>query len=99
MSCNENESKTRIIFFVDDKTKDVKVTAASEIILHGLKKYTDYNITILAYTNGGDGKASEAISCHTEQDVPGPPMAVKASVMSVDSVLLSWQVWKSTISG
>ncbi|CAL8111483.1 unnamed protein product [Orchesella dallaii] len=75
----------------DDKTKEVKVTAASEIILHGLKKYTDYNITILAYTNGGDGKASEAISCHTEQDVPGSPMAVKASVMSVDSVLLSWQ--------
>jgi hypothetical protein len=76
---------------VDEKTKEVKVTQASETILHGLKKYTNYNITILAYTNGGDGVPSVAISCHTEQDVPGPPMAVKASIMSADSILLSWQ--------
>jgi Down syndrome cell adhesion protein 1 len=80
-----------LIYFTDDKTKDVKVTAASEAILHGLKKYTNYNITIMAYTNGGDGVPSTAISCHTEQDVPGPPMGVKASAMSADSILLSWQ--------
>ncbi|XP_035704480.1 Down syndrome cell adhesion molecule-like protein Dscam2 isoform X15 [Folsomia candida] len=75
----------------DEKTKEIKATPSSEIILHGLKKYTNYNMTILAYTNGGDGIPSTAVSCHTEQDVPGPPTAVKASVMSGDAILLSWQ--------
>ncbi len=67
------------------------MTSATETILHGLKKYTNYNITILAYTSGGDGVPTVALSCHTEQDVPGPPMAVKGVVMSIDSILVSWQ--------
>jgi hypothetical protein len=75
----------------DEKTKETKVTSASETILHGLKKYTNYNITILAFTNGGEGVQTIPISCHTEQDVPGPPQSVKASVMSSDSILVSWQ--------
>lgn len=45
----------------------------------------------MAFTNGGDGVSAVPISCRTEQDVPGPPNAVKASVMSADSILVSWQ--------
>lgn len=46
----------------------------------------------MAYTNGGDGIPSIAIQCQTEMDTPGPPSQVKASIMSADSILLSWQL-------
>lgn len=44
------------------------ITASSETILHGLKKYTNYSMEILAYTSGGDGVRSNLIHCQTDQD-------------------------------
>ncbi|XP_026315575.1 Down syndrome cell adhesion molecule-like protein Dscam2 isoform X8 [Hyposmocoma kahamanoa] len=75
----------------DEKTKDTKITASSETILHGLKKYTNYSMEVLATTNGGDGVRSAPIHCQTEQDVPEAPRAVKALVMGPDSILVSWR--------
>ncbi|CAH2991218.1 unnamed protein product [Chilo suppressalis] len=75
----------------DEKTKDTKITASSETILHGLKKYTNYSMEVLATTNGGDGVRSTPIHCQTEQDVPEAPRAVKALVMGQDSILVSWR--------
>ncbi|XP_050305224.1 cell adhesion molecule Dscam2 isoform X44 [Anthonomus grandis grandis] len=75
----------------DEKTKDTKITSSSETILHGLKKYTNYSMEILAYTSGGDGVRTTPIACQTEQDVPEAPTAVKALVMSADSILVSWK--------
>ncbi|XP_064216081.1 Down syndrome cell adhesion molecule isoform X18 [Tribolium castaneum] len=75
----------------DENTKDTKITAASETILHGLKKYTNYSMEVLAYTSGGDGVRTTPIHCQTEQDVPEAPIAVKALVMSTDSILASWK--------
>ncbi|XP_047119733.1 Down syndrome cell adhesion molecule-like protein Dscam2 [Schistocerca piceifrons] len=75
----------------DDNTKDTKITSASETILHGLKKYTNYSMQVLAYTSGGDGVRSPPIHCQTEQDVPEAPNAVKALVMSSESILVSWK--------
>ncbi|XP_018577230.1 Down syndrome cell adhesion molecule-like protein Dscam2 isoform X15 [Anoplophora glabripennis] len=75
----------------DENTKDTKITASSETILHGLKKYTNYSMEILAYTSGGDGVRTTPIHCQTEQDVPESPTAVKALVMSSDSILVSWK--------
>ncbi|XP_063822595.1 cell adhesion molecule Dscam1 isoform X1 [Ostrinia nubilalis] len=75
----------------DEKTKDTKITASSETILHGLKKYTNYSMEVLATTNGGDGVRSTPIHCQTEQDVPEAPRAVKALVMGEDSILVSWR--------
>ncbi|XP_068899438.1 cell adhesion molecule Dscam1 isoform X32 [Tenebrio molitor] len=75
----------------DENTKDTKITAASETILHGLKKYTNYSMEVLAYTSGGDGVRTTPIHCQTEQDVPEAPVAVKALVMSTDSILASWK--------
>lgn len=57
-----------IEYFIDEKTKDTKITASSETILHGLKKYTNYSMEVLATTNGGDGVRSTPIHCQTEQD-------------------------------
>lgn len=42
----------------DENTKDTKITSSSETILHGLKKYTNYSMQVLAFTSGGDGVKS-----------------------------------------
>ena len=52
----------------DENTKDTKITSSSETILHGLKKYTNYSMQVLAFTSGGDGVRSAPIHCQTEQD-------------------------------
>ncbi|KAL1498145.1 hypothetical protein ABEB36_008993 [Hypothenemus hampei] len=75
----------------DEKTKDTKITASSETILHGLKKYTNYSMEVLAYTSGGDGVRTSPIACQTEQDVPEAPTAVKALIMSSEAILVSWK--------
>ncbi|XP_065205888.1 cell adhesion molecule Dscam1 isoform X13 [Planococcus citri] len=75
----------------DESTKDTMITSSSETILHGLKKYTNYSMEILAYTSGGDGVRTNIIHCQTDQDVPEPPSAIKALVMSVESILVSWK--------
>ncbi|XP_033350453.1 Down syndrome cell adhesion molecule-like protein Dscam2 isoform X10 [Bombus vosnesenskii] len=75
----------------DENTKDTKITSSSETILHGLKKYTNYTMQVLAFTSGGDGVKSAPIHCQTEQDAPEAPIAVKALVMSAESILVSWR--------
>ncbi|XP_076239566.1 Down syndrome cell adhesion molecule 1 [Calliopsis andreniformis] len=75
----------------EEKTKDTKITSSSETILHGLKKYTNYSMQVLAFTSGGDGVKSAPIHCQTEQDAPEAPIAIKALVMSGESILVSWR--------
>nr|XP_031842375.1 Down syndrome cell adhesion molecule-like protein Dscam2 isoform X1 [Nomia melanderi] len=75
----------------DENTKDTKITPSSETILHGLKKYTNYSMQVLAFTSGGDGVKSAPIHCQTEQDAPEAPVAIKALVMSPESILVSWR--------
>ncbi|XP_076173890.1 Down syndrome cell adhesion molecule 1 isoform X28 [Ptiloglossa arizonensis] len=75
----------------DENTKDTKITSSSETILHGLKKYTNYSMQVLAFTSGGDGVKSAPIHCETEQDAPEAPIAIKALVMSAESILVSWR--------
>lgn len=80
-----------ICYALDDKNKDYKKTASSDTVLHGLKKYTNYTMQVLATTSGGDGVRSAPIHCQTEQDVPEAPTDVKASVMSNKAILVSWR--------
>jgi hypothetical protein len=63
-----NGSKIMTSIFSDENTKDTKITASSETILHGLQKYTNYSMMVLAFTSGGDGVKSVPIHCQTEQD-------------------------------
>lgn len=53
---------------LDESTKDTKITVSSETILHGLKKFTNYSMEVLAFTAGGDGVRAPRIYCQTEQD-------------------------------
>ncbi|XP_046991954.1 Down syndrome cell adhesion molecule-like protein Dscam2 [Schistocerca americana] len=69
---------------------EVKRTTGFETYLHGLQKFTNYSVRLLAYTNAGDGVLSSPIFCTTEQDVPGPPAAMKAFSLTSDSILVSW---------
>ncbi|XP_076374925.1 Down syndrome cell adhesion molecule 1 isoform X16 [Megalopta genalis] len=75
----------------DENTKDTKIAPNSETILHGLKKFTNYSMQVLAYTSGGDGVKSAPIHCQTEQDAPEAPIAIKALIMSPESILVSWR--------
>ena len=52
----------------DDSTIDMAKSTRTESLLTGLRKYTEYNITVLAYTGGGDGPRSRFALCHTEED-------------------------------
>ncbi|XP_049765530.1 Down syndrome cell adhesion molecule-like protein Dscam2 [Schistocerca cancellata] len=69
---------------------EVKRTASLDTYLHGLLKFTNYSVRLLAYTSMGDGVLSRAVFCSTEQDVPGSPAAIKAISLTSDSILVSW---------
>ncbi|XP_076062140.1 Down syndrome cell adhesion molecule 1 isoform X8 [Oratosquilla oratoria] len=75
----------------DEESKDTKITSSTETHLHGLQKYTNYSIQVLAFTSGGEGVRSNPIHCQTDQDIPEAPTSVKALVMSAESILVSWQ--------
>ncbi|KAK3862534.1 hypothetical protein Pcinc_031611 [Petrolisthes cinctipes] len=74
----------------DEESKDIKITPSTDTHLHGLRKYTNYSLQVLAHTSGGEGVRSQPIHCQTDQDIPEAPTSVKALVMSADSILVSW---------
>ncbi|KAB7494490.1 Down syndrome cell adhesion molecule-like protein Dscam2, partial [Armadillidium nasatum] len=74
----------------DEEAKDTKITGSTETHLHGLQKYTNYSLQVLAFTSGGEGVRSSVIHCQTDQDIPEAPTSLKALVMSAESILVSW---------
>ncbi|XP_063845297.1 cell adhesion molecule Dscam1-like isoform X4 [Scylla paramamosain] len=77
-------------FFHPDDLKEKTVSTVSTPLL-GLDRYTNYSITVTAYTRRGDGVRSSPIYCITEEDVPGPVEAVKALAVDSQSVLVAWR--------
>jgi len=75
----------------DVSTHDVKFSAETKVEIHGLKKYTNYSMQVLAFTNGGDGVRSGVQTTTTYEDIPGAPQSVKALAMTESSILVSWQ--------
>ncbi|XP_054089346.1 cell adhesion molecule Dscam2 isoform X39 [Zeugodacus cucurbitae] len=75
----------------DDTKRHYKKTASSDTVLHGLKKFTNYTMQVLATTAGGDGVRSAPIHCQTEPDVPEAPTDVKALVKGQAAILVSWR--------
>ncbi|XP_071439149.1 cell adhesion molecule Dscam2-like [Hetaerina americana] len=69
---------------------ETKVTTASSVVVHGLEKFSNYSIQVLAYTRVGDGVASPPMFCVTEEDVPDAPAGIKSVVSSGTSVIVSW---------
>lgn len=47
---------------------EIKRVTTTDTYLHALRKYTNYSIQVLAFTNAGDGKRSPPVYCMTEED-------------------------------
>ncbi|XP_041969798.1 Down syndrome cell adhesion molecule-like protein Dscam2 [Aricia agestis] len=69
---------------------EVKRVASVETLLLALRPHRNYTVQALAYTAAGDGVPAPPVRCTTQQDVPGPPAAVKVIATSVTSLAVSW---------
>lgn len=64
----EPKITTLMQLFLDKDDQQTKVIQQLRTTITGLRKYTNYSITVLAYTSSGDGVRSEPVYCHTEED-------------------------------
>uniref|UniRef100_T1J817 Down syndrome cell adhesion molecule-like protein Dscam2 n=1 Tax=Strigamia maritima TaxID=126957 RepID=T1J817_STRMM len=78
----------------DDMPTEVKISQTWKTTIHGLEKYKNYSIYVLAFTRVGDGVRSEPVFCLTKEDVPDAPAAIKTLIISSSAVLV---VWKSPL--
>ncbi|GFG29264.1 hypothetical protein Cfor_07941 [Coptotermes formosanus] len=84
--------------------QETKVTASLKTTIQSLRKYTNYSISVLAFTSVGDGVRSPPIFCCTEEDgtyhqylyvlyqytMPSAPADIKAVISSTNKILVSW---------
>uniref|UniRef100_A0A182KGT8 Fibronectin type-III domain-containing protein n=1 Tax=Anopheles christyi TaxID=43041 RepID=A0A182KGT8_9DIPT len=59
-------------------------------LLSGLEKYTAYNITVLCFTDPGDGERSIPVPVQTLEDVPDEVSALQFSGVSDREVCVAW---------
>ncbi|XP_059222213.1 protein sidekick isoform X2 [Stomoxys calcitrans] len=64
--------------------------AEQSAILSGLEKFQDYNITVLCFTDPGDGVRSFRIPVKTKEDVPDEITALHFDDVSDRSVTVLW---------
>ncbi|KAI1301476.1 Down syndrome cell adhesion molecule -like protein [Halotydeus destructor] len=62
----------------------------TNLILTDLLKYTNYSIRVAAFTTE-DGPYSPDVQCRTNEDIPGPPQAIKVAQASGDSAAICWR--------
>ncbi|XP_068083883.1 cell adhesion molecule Dscam1 [Anabrus simplex] len=74
----------------ESNDQETKVTTSFKTTIPGLYKYTNYSISVLAFTASGDGAKSPPIFCRTEEDVPSAPADIKAVISSANKILVSW---------
>lgn len=64
--------------------------AEQSAIMSGLDKFTEYNITVLCFTDPGDGIRSEAVYVKTKEDVPGEVASLQFDEVSDRAVKVIW---------
>ncbi|KAK7791911.1 hypothetical protein R5R35_005428 [Gryllus longicercus] len=64
--------------------------AEQSALVTGLEKYSEYNVTVLCFTDPGDGKRSEAVSVSTLEDVPDEVGSLQFDEVSDRSVKVLW---------
>lgn len=64
-------------------------------VLSGLEKFTDYNITILCFTDPGEGEKSSPVSIKTNEDVPNEVASLQFDDVSDREVKVIWSPPKS----
>ncbi|XP_054086564.1 protein sidekick isoform X3 [Zeugodacus cucurbitae] len=70
--------------------------AEQTAIMTGLDKFTEYNITVLCFTDPGDGVSSYKIPVKTMEDVPDEIMALHFDDVSDRSVKVLWSPPRNT---
>ncbi|XP_039623041.1 LOW QUALITY PROTEIN: receptor-type tyrosine-protein phosphatase S [Polypterus senegalus] len=64
----------------------------NEIFLEGLEKWTEYRVSMVAYTEVGPGPESAPIIVRTDEDVPGaPPRKVEVEVLNSTALKVLWR--------
>ncbi|XP_045475699.1 protein sidekick [Harmonia axyridis] len=64
--------------------------AQQTVIMNGLKKFTEYNITVLCFTDPGDGEISQYVYIKTKEDVPGEVASLQFDEISDRYVNVIW---------
>ncbi|KAI8435034.1 hypothetical protein MSG28_003463 [Choristoneura fumiferana] len=59
-------------------------------IIGGLEKFTDYNISVLCFTEPGDGPRSEYVLVRTKEDIPDEVANLQFDDISDRAVRVSW---------
>ncbi|KAI1732942.1 fibronectin type III domain-containing protein [Ditylenchus destructor] len=70
-------------------TEESIIADKNEIILHDLRKFTDYQISVAGYNRAGEGQAS-VIRQRTLEDTPGPVGPLIFQDILLNSVNVSW---------
>lgn len=64
--CQHLELQYRTFSGSDDAV--TKQITGMHTTLSGLRRYTNYSVTVCAFTAAGDGVRAAAVYCHTEED-------------------------------
>ncbi|XP_066595112.1 protein sidekick isoform X2 [Prorops nasuta] len=70
--------------------------AEQSAIITGLRKYTSYNITVLCFTDPGDGLKSDPVEIRTLEDVPGEVENFQFEDVSDRALTVRWSEPKET---
>ncbi|KAI1726479.1 fibronectin type III domain-containing protein [Ditylenchus destructor] len=70
-------------------TEESVIADKNEIILHDLRKFTEYQISVAGYNRAGEGQAS-VIRQRTLEDTPGPVGPLIFQDILLNSVNVSW---------
>lgn len=70
--------------------------AEQDAVIGGLEKFTDHNITVLCFTDPGDGVRSEMVPVKTEEDVPDEVGSLQFDEVSDRAVTVLWTLPKNT---
>ncbi|GLD69880.1 receptor-type tyrosine-protein phosphatase S-like protein, partial [Lates japonicus] len=76
-----------------EPTEEPTVPATEEqVLLQRLEKWTQYHVTVSAFTAIGPGPESEPLVCRTDEDVPGaPPRRVEVEVLNSTALKVMWR--------
>ncbi|XP_037919149.1 protein sidekick isoform X4 [Hermetia illucens] len=83
----EHESEERMITVPPSLLDPL---AEQSAVMTGLQKFTDYNITVLCFTDPGDGVRSEMVPVKTKEDVPDEVASLQFNDVSDRSVKVIW---------
>lgn len=70
--------------------------AEQNAVMSGLEKYSEYNVTVLCFTDPGDGIRSDGVFVKTKEDVPDEVVSLQFDDVSDRAVTVQWVPPKNT---